>query len=275
MSSPPVRCIVVGLGGIGSWLAHGLARALEYGAPGSQLWLIDGDTFEDKNTERQTFSGLGNKAQIVRRDIASKFPSTTIIARAAWVVDDKTLEEIDQTEDNEVSKISPSMFLQEGDHVFAVVDNYATRKLLFDAAQAFDDIDVYTGGNGEDLSGSMYHYARADGEDITHHPGLFHDEFVNPPDKNPGSMTCDERAQLEGGSQILASNMTVASLLLAKVSSYLLGSSEQRAFSLRVSEIQFDMAYGLCQSIDWRVDQQVSVESGDSATAELASATTQ
>lgn len=252
MAVDPLRVVVVGAGGIASWLVPGIARALEFNAPGSQILLIDGDTFEPKNLERQTFSQLGNKAQVMRKDLAHQFTETIIIAKAAWVVPEGSASNVED-EDNTV-KIAPSDFMREGDHIFVVVDNFAARALIFDAARNFNNIDIYTGGNGEDLSGSTYHYIRRNGEDLTHHPSVFHEEFVNPPDRNPGLMSCAQRAKLEGGTQILAANMCVAALLLSKVSSYIFGEEREKERSEDVVEIQFDMAYGKSLPYCYRPD---------------------
>jgi len=56
------QVVCVGAGGIGNWLLRGLTPMLEHRAPGSVLMIIDGDTFEEKNRERQDFSEFGEKA---------------------------------------------------------------------------------------------------------------------------------------------------------------------------------------------------------------------
>ena len=42
----PKRFIVVGAGGIGTWLCAGLVRLLEWKYPGSGLIIVDGDNYE-------------------------------------------------------------------------------------------------------------------------------------------------------------------------------------------------------------------------------------
>ena len=39
------RFVIVGTGGIGTWLAAGLVRLLEWKMPGSGLILVDGDNY--------------------------------------------------------------------------------------------------------------------------------------------------------------------------------------------------------------------------------------
>lgn len=257
------RVVVVGCGGIASHFVPYLIRSLEFQAPGSTIILIDGDSYEDKNMNRQVFTKLGNKAQVLRNDIAPGFPNTVVIAKAAWIVAEGQEGEDEQ---EGISRLAPSQLFEEGDFVFSLVDNFATRKIIFDAGKDFEEIDILTGGNDEQLFGSMYHYIRREGEDYTAHPGTFHEEFVNPGDKNPGSLSCEERAKIEGGTQIVAANQGVSVQLLAKVSHYMLGTEEQKMSSEKITEVMFNLADGSSMAYDWRAEQPVA----DSEVSELA-----
>jgi len=207
------RFIVVGAGGIGTWLCAGLVRLLEWKYPGSGLIIVDGDTYEEKNKERQDFTKIGNKAVVKAQELIPQFPNTTIIPLSKWVVGD----DFTGVADEESPKIKASELIREGDVVFAVVDNFAARSILFNAARQFNNIDVFTGGNDDELFGSIYHYQKRDGIEITCHPEEFHPEYIDPPDKNPGELSCQERSEIEGGTQLLATNMAVASLILGRV----------------------------------------------------------
>ena len=229
------RFILVGAGGIGTWLAAGLVRLLEWKFPGSALIIVDGDTFEEKNKERQDFIKLGNKAVVKAAELVPQFPNTTIIPLAKWVVDDNFAGVVD----DESPKITASQLIREGDVVFAVVDNFAARKIIFDAATKLNNIDVFTGGNDDDLFGSIYHYQKRDGVEITAHPAEYHPEYDNPPDKNPGELSCQDRAQIEGGTQLLATNMAVASFILGRVQKTIVSNQ-----SPEETEIFFDLGLG-------------------------------
>lgn len=214
--SKTLRIIVVGAGGTGTFLIEGLTRFLEYRFPGSSLFIIDGDEYEEKNKERQIFDGDGNKAVVKAAQLQPLFSNTYIVPVPHWIVD-KVPENYEFEIDTPGGLIPASEFLHEDDIVFTTVDNHSARKAVFDAAKNFDNISVFTGGNDDKLFGSTYHYQRRDGKEVTDHPSVYHDDFVNPPDKNPGEMSCEERLKHEGGTQLLAINMGVAAVLLGRL----------------------------------------------------------
>ena len=178
MQNEPKRFIMVGAGGIGTWLSAGLVRMLEWKFPGSALIIVDGDNYEPKNLERQDFTEMGNKAAVKAAELSKQFRETFVFPIPKWVVSD---DQPDATEDS--TKIKVSNLITENDIVIAVVDNFAARKLLFDAASKLDNVDVFTGGNDDNLFGSVYHYRRRDGQDVTAHPATTHEEYQNPPDR--------------------------------------------------------------------------------------------
>lgn len=272
MSNAPKRVIVVGCGGIGSWLSHGLAKALQFQAPYSALILVDGDTFEQKNAERQQFSHVGNKAHVLAEDVQQSNRSVFVVPKAAWIVSDEIAAQ-NETEEEEdaivVSKISASSLMEEGDIVYVCVDNHSARKLIFEAASQYNNIDVFTGGNNsaddpDPLFGSVYHYRRRDGQDVTVSPLVIHPEMAHPQDKNPGELSCQERAELDGGSQLLAVNMAVAAYLLAKTAHTIFGKEEQETYAMEKAEVFFDLQEGLSQPYDRRA---VKVEATASVNA--------
>lgn len=234
-----MRMVVVGAGGVGGWLLEGLARMLEYREPGSALIIVDGDNFEPKNKERQNFVQMGNKAVVRQKELQPLFPNTFIVADDRWVIGETDHKSKDK------KGVVATELLQDGDVVYATVDNFAARKLLFDAARTFDNIDIFTGGNDDALMGSTYHYQRRGGVDITDHPAEYHPEFDSPPDRNPGELSCQERAELEGGTQLIATNMAVAAWLLGRTQKVILDGEEDRE-----SESMFDLGLGLASSAD-------------------------
>lgn len=248
----PKKFIIVGAGGIGTWLAAGVVRMLEWKFPGSLLVIVDGDNYEKKNLERQDFSRIGNKASVKALELSQQFTETTIIPIPKWVVADNS----EFSSDESSSRIKASDLLSEGDVVIAVVDNFAARKILFDAASKFDNIDVFTGGNDDALFGSVYHYQRRHGMDVTSHPSTTHDEYNNPPDRNPGELSCQERAQIEGGTQVLATNMAVAAFILGRIQKTIVSNQ-----SPEETEIYFDLGLGMSQPYNRMAEQLVAINS--------------
>lgn len=237
------RFVLVGAGGIGTWLAAGLARLLEFKYPNSALIIVDGDSYEQKNLERQSFKTMGNKAIATANELTQQFSNTMFIPVPKWVVDDN----FSGVADEDSPKIKASELITEGDVVFAVVDNFAARKILFDAASKLDNVDVFTGGNDDALFGSIYHYQRRNGLDATDHPVNTHPEYDNPPDKNPGELSCQDRAKIEGGTQLLATNMAVAAFLLGRVQKTIVANQ-----SPDEAEIYFDLGVGKAEPYDRR-----------------------
>lgn len=258
------RVIIVGCGGIGSWLAPAIGRTLEFQAPGSMMILVDGDNYEEKNVERQNFDRIGNKAHVLRHTIQEALPNTFVIARPAWVVSEGDIEPNEDDEEEGVGKITAKDLLNEGDYVFAVVDNFAARKLILDAAATFDDIDIFLGGNDEFLYATTSHYRRREGKDITCHPGIFHDEYVNPPDKNPGELNCAERAKLEGGTQLLAANLSVVTMLMGRVAQVMFGTTEQLASAIANAEVCMDLGDFALAGHDRRTEHGHALEKAES-----------
>lgn len=248
MDNNPKRVIVVGAGGIGTWLCAGLVRMLEWKFPGSALIIVDGDNYEAKNLERQDFTQIGNKASVKALELSKQFNETNIFPLPKWVVSD----DFNQASDENTNKIKASDLIAENDIVVAVVDNFAARKVLFDAANKLENVDVFTGGNDDNLFGSVYHYQRRNGLDVTAHPATTHDEYLNPPDRNPGELSCQERAELEGGTQVLATNMAVAAFILGRIQKTIV--SDQ---SPEETEIYFDLGLGMSQPYNRMVEQQL------------------
>lgn len=237
-----MRVIVVGVGGVGGWLAKGLAPMLEVADPGSLLMLVDGDTFEEKNLDRQDFHEYGFKATSRANELQPRYPNTMIVAQPFWVVG-----ESEGWPEEEGGVVAASLLVEEGDIVFATVDNHAARKLLFEAAAKLDNVDVFTGGNDDAYFGSTYHYQRRDGQDTIDSIFDYHPEMADPPDRNPGEMSCEERAEQVGGVQLLATNMAVSAFLLGRFHKTILCGEPDE-----VAEIFFDLGAGLARPYDRR-----------------------
>lgn len=240
------RYVIVGAGGVGGWLAAGLGRMVEYADPGSMLLLVDGDTFEPKNAQRQDFTKYGNKAEVRAEELQPQFPSTVVIGMGRWVIAHHEIPtkagEDEEEGEGSTRHVLVHDLIEDGDVVCVVVDNFAARKVIFDHAKTLDNVDVFTGGNDDNLYGSVYHYRRRDGLDVTDHPQIMHPEYDNPPDRNPGLLSCAERAQIEGGTQLLATNQAVSAFILGRIHHTIFADADNVE---EQAEIFFDLGLGV------------------------------
>lgn len=193
---------VIGTGGIGLALLPQLCRFLNYENekfPQVELSLIDGDSFEDKNRNRQKFTNLGSKATQTANDLRNEFPRILIYDHPVYVDDDNVVR-----------------FMRDGDIVLSCVDNHKTRKILHDRAMELNNITVISGGN-DVTDGDVLTHIRRNGEDITapigckvHHPSIANPTDLHPSQHNqPGSCTrmAEQTPQLVLMNNLVAANM--------------------------------------------------------------------
>ena len=119
------RIAVFGLGGVGSYTAEALARS-GVAQNGGQLILIDGDTIEESNINRQLYalySTIGKaKTEVARERIADINPACKIKAVNSFILPDSFY------------KILGEDFFKEVDFIVDAVDTIALK--LFLAAEA-------------------------------------------------------------------------------------------------------------------------------------------
>lgn len=192
------RIAVIGCGGIGSALLGPLCRFINYSSDDQkpEIVLIDGDNYEAKNFDRQAFNAVGgNKATTKRIELEEEFSS------------------IPFTDINEyLTSANIDGILDGCDLIFSGVDNHATRKLISDFAAAQPTIAVISGGNNY-TDGNVQMYVRRDGKDLQPRITDYHDEILNPADKNPAELSCQELAAT-GTPQLLFTNLMAATIML-------------------------------------------------------------
>jgi molybdopterin/thiamine biosynthesis adenylyltransferase len=213
----------IGIGGIGCALLPFLCRYLQYSGEPARLTLIDGDRFERSNAARQAFSGLGNKAEVKSRELARDFETMAFRSRPEYV-----------TEDNVARLIG------EGEVVFLMVDNHASRNLVSRHVSSLADLSLISGGNDEE-DGNVQVYVRQGGRDLTPSLARYHPEIADPQDRNPADMSCEE-LMAAGAPQLLFANLMVASLMLNAF--YAL-----RQGRLNYSEVYLDIGQNLSRAV--------------------------
>jgi molybdopterin/thiamine biosynthesis adenylyltransferase len=207
---------VIGCGGIGSWLVDPLCTLLNFSTVASiEVSLIDGDTYEERNRERQNFDQIGPKASITAARLKDRFPRLMFWDHPSYLTDSNIITHI-----------------REHDIVAVCVDNHKTRKLISDRAEELDNVTIISGGN-ELTDGNVLVHVRRDGKDVT--PPLankYHPELQNPGDKNPGDDKehgCQVMAAVEP--QLVATNFAIASLMLNTLYKFVTGHERAGKYS--------------------------------------------
>lgn len=186
---------IVGAGGIGGWLLPPLSRYLNYNGCKAFVTVIDGDSYEMKNRERQDFHEEGNKAEVQIGRLKDLFPKVEFKARGEYVTSD-----------------SIDYLIEDGDVVFLCVDNHKTRSLMSEFCEEMEDIVLISGGN-EYTDGNIQVHVRRDDENLTLPiANKFHPEIQEPADKSPHEMSCEELAVSEP--QLIFTNFYIAALML-------------------------------------------------------------
>src|SRR6266851_2695159 len=173
------RAVVIGLGGIGSWLTQALAPMLAFDAAASwQLILVDADHYEPTNRGRQAFEGYGDKAIVQTDWLRTRFPELSVTPIGAFVAAESDLAV------RGVPVVAASSLLEEGDVVLSAVDNHSTRLVISLAAQRLREVTLISGGN-ELTDGNVQLYCRRRGRDVTPPIERYHPEMASPADRPP------------------------------------------------------------------------------------------
>jgi molybdopterin/thiamine biosynthesis adenylyltransferase len=207
---------ILGLGGVGSVLCEKISRFLNYSRDiRANITLIDGDSYEAKNYQRQEFTILGNKSEIKGGDLEEKFPELEL---------DFYPEYINQHNINQVIKTD--------DIVFLCVDNHKTRMITSNYCNNLNNITLISGGN-EFTDGNVQIYVRKGGKDLTPDLCAYHPEIANPVDKLPEEMSCEELANSDP--QLYFTNVWVATIMCSAFYNVVIKNQ------IGTSEIYFDM----------------------------------
>jgi hypothetical protein len=221
---------VIGLGGIGTPVAQALTQFLGVNHPGTTLFLIDGDAFEERNRARVAFRDGGNKAIAKARELSSTCRSPTTIVPVPKYVTPHNVHRI----------------LTENDVIFLAVDNHATRRCVSNRCRQLRGGVLISGGNDgidEDHDGTFGNvmiYERLAGRDVTNPLTRHHPEIARPLDKRPDEVGCAELTH--SSPQLLFTNLTVAAAMLGVFYAWL-------TRPLEYEEVFIDVARGRMQPV--------------------------
>ena len=192
----PLKIVLIGLGGIGSWLVEPLYKYLSYslGIP-FQFILVDGDKYEDSNLDRQKVVSGINKAISWADYFRVEHEAEDVFAIPRYL-DEKTLS-----------------ILNDAELILLAVDNHATRKLVDDyIGKAKNPIVVVSGGNDYTDGNIMVRYFNKVTKSLSPSLASRHSEIATPTDRNPSDIGCDEL--IESEPQLIVTNFMMASMML-------------------------------------------------------------
>jgi molybdopterin/thiamine biosynthesis adenylyltransferase len=232
------RIVIIGLGGIGLFLARALAAFLaglrDALAPEDDvnLLLVDGKVYSERHLYRMAVPDFVNKAVAVAEEILRQHENPGFNIRyVPEFVTEKNVGEV----------------IQDGDCVLMCVDNHATRNLVSRhcAEGNLNNVVLISGGNDgveNGLSGSYGNvqlYIREGGADHTAPLHHFHPEIADPTDRSPAEQGCDE----SGVAQLTITNQFAAAVMCATLLRLLARNDARPPYD----EVAFDILEGIAQ----------------------------
>lgn len=212
-----VEISIIGLGGIGSVLSNVICRYVntKQEFKNCTINLIDGDTYEPKNFERQEFEQFGNKSIVKSMELRNKFNNIKVIS-CPFFINDRNISDV----------------IKEESIVLICVDNHKTRRLISKHCENLNNVTVISGGN-ELTDGNVQIFIRKGGNNETPSLTEFHQEIENTEDKSPDELSCEELSKAEP--QLFFTNFMVA----AHMASAFYNITEKKNY--KYSEVYFDI----------------------------------
>jgi hypothetical protein len=201
---------VIGAGGIGTKLLDPLCQFLNYYIPPTdptatedeinnsrfELTIIDGDTFEQRNRERQDFYNFGNKAEVKAAELMRKYDMVNIRAIPEYI-----------------NNGNINQLIQEDDIILVCVDNHDTRAMIARKVATMQNVVLISGGNGYH-TGDILTNIRIAGENYTPAITRYHSEIEEGDGQHPQTLGCEALHQAEP--QLLFANMGAAWLMCCR-----------------------------------------------------------
>jgi hypothetical protein len=226
---------VIGLGGIGAPVAQALAQYLACRPAPPAMWLVDGDTYEERNRERVVFEACESKAVVKARELTRAIRGRVTIVPVAEYVAPGNVRRL----------------IGEGDLIFLAVDNHASRALVSRRCARLARVTLISGGNdgvegGQGGTfGNVQIYLREGGRERTNAITRFHPEIARPADTRPDQDDgCAELAP--AAPQLLFTNLAVAAAMLGTFHAWLAG-------TLDWEEVYLDIARGRMTPVQRRL----------------------
>jgi len=210
--SKPVKIVMLGAGGTGSYVAMHLYRLMHCLNRHVRIIIVDGDSVEEKNLVRQHFtvSDLGfNKAQALAERYAAAFKMKAEYI-PDFIEDKDRLKELLMPTYNAGTKATLVPF-REMVILLGCVDNNKSRRMCNDVFYECDDLIYIDSGNGEH-SGQVVCGVRRGGRTLSKPVGFVYPDILEDTDKFPTELSCAEASV--SAPQTIAANMTAATLMV-------------------------------------------------------------
>lgn len=225
-----MKVTVIGCGGVGGALARNIARFLahhdqaRFGGRPATLVLVDGDMYEPHNAARQSFSRIGNKAEILAEEITEAHGGRLIV----------------EAEPVYLGRQNDVQLIREWDIVLCCADKFSVRRQVGARMSQLANILGIAGGN-DITDGEIQVHARIGGKDLTlpfanqYHPEVEQAPDDNPADRKPG---CDVEAARGDNTQLYITNAFAAQVMANAFYAALVG-------RLNYDEVLFDVVQNM------------------------------
>jgi hypothetical protein len=195
MTPTDAKIWLIGCGGIGGWIAAALGRTLK----GGSLTLIDADTVEEHNLDRQLFTtqDIGrSKASVMLKMVGRTVPESVHLAQMPHWFPDPAVD-----------------WGSAPDAIFVAVDNHAARKEVLNYLDVNPGTRGFLAANGL-LDAEAYFY-EASMKDTPADPRIMFPEILTDNSENRLAPPCT------GEQQVRFPQLAVANMLAASYAMYL------------------------------------------------------
>ncbi len=204
-----ITLVVVGSGGTGTYFLKEFSRFICGGDKRlDKMYIIDGDTVEEKNLSRQSFQAedIGQNKAAVMADVLNSAFDLSWISVGCYLTSMEQLEEL-------VGKAEYNPVM-----IVGCVDNHACRLVLEKYFRAHKNVIYYDSAN-EFSTGEVVFSYKAQGKVLSPCRSYYFPDIKREKHKAVTEMSCEELNSVSP--QHIATNMTAGNILLRETCSFL------------------------------------------------------
>lgn len=204
------QIFVIGAGGTGTYLLKELSRYLQGGVHSEDiegLYILDGDTVEEKNLSRQAFDeeDVGRNKAVCMADILNSAFSLSWRSYPEYLTEKEQLKRLFKADTAGVSYMPV---------IIGCVDNHGCRILL---EELFDELPsvAYLDSANEFYAGESVFAYRAEGVLVSPYRSYYFPEIKENDTRNRTEISCEELNNV--APQHISTNMLAGQVLLSEV----------------------------------------------------------